>query len=131
MLPGELHRNHLLCEITVPYNLAPRSGVGAAARRQLVLHQTPFALPPVTFARLWFLTSPSGITIRARTTPGCRHAGTSSRLLPALRDIEPAGPGGPDAPTARSANGAIHFREPRTREFRRQPAGGLTADIRY
>jgi hypothetical protein len=110
MLPGELHRNHLLCEIAVPYNLAPRSGVGAAARRRLVLHRTPFALPPVTFARLRFLTSPSGITIRARTTPGCRHAGTSSRLLPALRHIEPTGPDDQtrrphDQPTGLSTSG--------------------------
>jgi hypothetical protein len=95
MLPGELHRNHLLCEIAVPYNLAPRSGVGAAARRRLVLHRTPFALPPVTFARLRFLTSPSGITIPSRTAPG----------RPARWNIEPAGPDGSDAPAARSANG--------------------------
>jgi len=50
-------------------------------------HQTPFA-------RLWLLTSPSGTTIRSQDHPVSRHAGTSSRLLPALWDIEPAGSDG-------------------------------------
>jgi hypothetical protein len=44
--------------------------------------------------RLRFLTSPSGITIPPRNHPASRHAGTSSRLLPALRHIEPAGSDG-------------------------------------
>lgn len=58
MLPGELHRNHLLCEIAVPYNLAPRSGVGAAAWRHLAGYrlQPVLACGPrgvvVTFASL-------------------------------------------------------------------------------
>jgi hypothetical protein len=60
--------------------------------------------------RLWFLTSPSGITIRSRNHPASRHAGTSSRLLPALRHIEPAGPDGQtrrphDQPTGADVTG--------------------------
>jgi hypothetical protein len=63
MLPGELHRNHLLVEIAVPYNLAPRSGVGAAARQH----------HPVADR-----TRPAGTL--AHRAGYCRLSGTSSRL---------------------------------------------------
>jgi hypothetical protein len=67
MLPGELHRNHLLCEIAVPYNLALRSGAGAAAWRQLASYRLQPAL----------VRGPRGVMAEQNPHPGI--PGTTSR----------------------------------------------------
>jgi hypothetical protein len=70
--------HHHLAITTLPAALTAMRNV--AARREASAANPEVAVPPLaTCVRLWFLTSPSGITIGLRNRPAGRQAGTSSR----------------------------------------------------
>ena len=93
-----------LTERAVVRPVEPAHRRAAVARRtwarQRVALSTSLPIVPVAGRG----TVPLNTPIRSRNHPAGRHAGTSSRLLPALWDIEPARSDDPDAPVPPSAN---------------------------